>query len=83
MSLYARYILLREQLKSKKTKICHRCNLPYNEAESDCPHCAGLNERQLEELIDKQKKIQTGNVFYIIFVFVLLAAFFALFQLIH
>ncbi len=79
MSLIARAILLRQQLKSKnKLKQCPRCSLFYEQSQDHCPHCAGLNDRQIEELIERQKTFQTGNILHIVFVFSALALFFAL-----
>ena len=65
MSLGVRYILLRKQLNSDKIKMCDRCNLPYDEKRPNCPHCNGLSDRQVEELIENQKEIQTGSILYI------------------
>ncbi len=78
MSLIARAILLRQQLKSKKLKQCPRCSLFYEQSRDHCPHCTGLNNRQIEDLMERQKSFQTGNILHIVFVFGALALFFAL-----
>ena len=78
MSLLARAILLRRQLKSNNLKQCNRCSLVYDRSLSQCPHCKGLNERQVEELIEKQKRIQIGSVLHILIVFGVLALFFGI-----
>jgi hypothetical protein len=78
MSLVGRLIVLREQLKSKKHKICKRCSLPYDPKQTKCPHCTGLTDRQVEELKDNNKKVQYGNIVYIILTFCGLALLFAL-----
>ena len=78
MSLVGRLIVLREQLKSKKFKLCKRCSLPYDPKQINCPHCTGLTERQVEELKDNNKKVQYGNIVYIIIVISGLAFLFAL-----
>jgi hypothetical protein len=78
MSLVGRLIVLREQLKSKKFKLCKRCSLPYDPKQINCPHCTGLTERQVEELKDSNKKLKFGNLVYIILVFIGLALLFSL-----
>jgi len=76
MSLGARLILLGQQLKSKKSRQCSRCELFYHQSQENCPHCTGLSDRQVEELIENHKKIQTGNVLYLTFLFAALVFFF-------
>ena len=78
MSLVARLIVMKEQLKSKKHKVCKRCSLPYDPKQINCPHCTGLTDRQVEELKDNNKKLKYGNIVYIILVFGGLALIFAL-----
>ena len=78
MSLVARLIVMKEQLKSKKPKVCNRCSLPYDPKQTNCPHCTGLTDRQIEELKGDNKKVQYGNIVYIILVFSGLAFLFAL-----
>ena len=78
MSLVGRLIVLREQLKSKKHKVCKRCSLPYDPKQKNCPHCTGLTDRQVEELKDSNQKIKYGNIVYIILVFIGLAFLFVL-----
>lgn len=78
MSLGGRLILLGEQLRSKKPKQCNRCSLPYDPEQTNCPHCTGLSDRQVEELKENNKNVQYGNIVYIILVFSGLAFLFAL-----
>ena len=80
MSLGARLILLGQQLRSKKPKQCGRCSLFYDERQENCPHCTGLSDRQVEELIENHKEIQTGNVLYIVFIFAALIFFIVVLQ---
>jgi hypothetical protein len=66
MSLIARAILLRRQLKEdKKRKKCERCHLVYDRSLEQCPHCSGLNDRQVAEMLNAQKKMQMGNILHI------------------
>jgi len=79
MSLIARLILLRQQLKSDKNlKRCNRCSLRYDKSEVSCPRCTGLTDRQVAELIEKQKRMQLGSVLYIFIIFGVLALFFVI-----
>ena len=51
MSLAGRFILLKQQ---KKTKPCERCGLHYPYEESDsCVHCFDLDEAGLKRLLEK------------------------------
>ena len=67
-----RLILLREQLKSKKPNVCKRCSLPYGDNHKVCPHCAGLSERQVEELIQKTNRLQKNTIWYLVFILLVL-----------
>ena len=79
MSMIARAILLRRQLKEdKKRKKCGRCHLVYDRSLEQCPHCKGLNDRQVAEMIETQKKIQTGNILHMVLVIGGLTLFFVL-----
>lgn len=40
---------------------CERCGLRYDPRKGECPHCAGLNEQQLQTLRQKQKINRAGN----------------------
>ena len=80
MSLGGRLILLSQQLRSKKPRQCSRCSLFYDDGQENCPHCTGLTDRQVEELNENQKEIQTGNVLYILFIFAALIIVFAVLQ---
>lgn len=73
-----RLILLRQQLKSKKPKLCPRCFNPYDPELVNCPHCIGLSEREVEELIEKNKKAQYTTIYYIVFLFICLSLLFAI-----
>jgi hypothetical protein len=77
MSLIAKAILLRKQLKSDNTKQCGRCLQVYDRRLDHCPHCTGLDDRQVELLKNEQKGMQIGNVLHILLVFGVLAFFFA------
>ena len=70
--------MLYQQLKSKKPKQCNRCSLPYDPEQINCPHCTGLSDRQVEELKENNKKVQYGNVIYLVLVFFGLAFLIAL-----
>lgn len=78
MSLGARLLLLSQQLRSKKFIQCKRCALFYETDQENCPHCTGLSDRQAEELIDDDNKIQIGNALYLVFLFTALISGFAL-----
>ena len=78
MSLIARAILLRQQLKSNNLKKCDKCFLVYDKSEAQCPHCKGLNDRQVEELIESQKNMQNGNILHFIIVIGGLTLFFVI-----
>jgi len=73
-----RLFLLYQQLKSKKPEICNRCSLPYDPEQTNCPHCIGLTERQVEELKENNKKVQYTNIVYLILVLGGLAFLFAM-----
>ncbi len=73
-----RLFLLYQQLKSKKPKLCNRCSLPYDPEQTNCPHCTGLTERQVEELKENNKKVQYTNIVYLILVLGGLAFLFAM-----
>ena len=45
-----RLIVLREQLKQKK---CERCGLPLGDDKSECSHCRGLNDIELERFLEE------------------------------
>jgi hypothetical protein len=77
MSLIAKAILLRKQLKSDHTKQCDRCLQVYDRRLDHCPHCKGLNDRQAELLKNEQIGMQIGNVLHILLVFGVLAFCFA------
>ncbi|TYT75143.1 hypothetical protein [Desulfobotulus mexicanus] len=74
-----RLIMLRQQLRSKQPKQCRRCGLSYEDSKMNCPHCSGLSERELEELVRRKKAMIRGNVLHMLFVFAALAVFFILF----
>ena len=69
MTLGARLILLREQLNSK---MCPRCRLYYKKENRECPHCSKLNDRQVEELLQRSEDIAHGGVWYLIFLMAVL-----------
>ena len=73
MSLAGKYILLKQQ---KKTKPCERCGLhyPYEESET-CIHCGDLDEAGLKRLlaqIDSQYQWRKGLGFKFIVAAVLI-----------
>ena len=70
-----RLILLGQQLKSKKPNVCKRCSLPYGDDHTVCPHCTGLSERQIEELIKKSNQAQLNTIWYLVFLLLMLGAF--------
>jgi len=78
MSLGGRLILLREQLKSKKPKLCSRCSLPYDPEKVNCPHCTGLSDREVEEVIEQNKKSQYATIRYLVLLFIGLVFLFAI-----
>ncbi len=79
MNLIARAILLRQQLKSdRQHKKCERCHFVYDKSLDQCPHCKGLNDRQLSEMFDTQKKMQMGNILHITLVIGGLTLFFVI-----
>jgi hypothetical protein len=77
MSLIAKAILLRKQLKSDHSKQCGRCLQVYDRRLDQCPHCTGMDDRQVELLKNEQKGMQIGNVLHILLVFGVLAFCFA------
>ncbi len=82
MSLLARAILLRQQLKKSKNQItCQRCLLPYDSAQETCPHCTGLSDRQVEDLRKRQHHQGLGNALYLVLVLAGLMLFFGLLAL--
>jgi ribosomal protein L37E len=82
MFLGGRLLLLYQQLKSKKHKMCERCGRPYDAGQINCPHCSGLSERELEELMDRTRRSQRAVVGYIVFLFLCLSFLFFVFHLI-
>jgi ribosomal protein L37E len=46
----------------KPTQKCKRCGLRYKFNEENCPHCHGLNEVELNQLLQRIKKEHRGNV---------------------
>ena len=37
-------------------QICERCGLVYDKDVSICPHCVGINDNELANLLDKRKE---------------------------
>ena len=69
MTLVAKLILLREQLNSK---MCPRCRLYFKKEKMECPHCSKLNDRQVEELLQRSDDIAHGSVWYLLFLMAVL-----------
>lgn len=53
-----RAALLKDQLNIKP---CPRCGLHYDQRETACPHCAGLDENGLQALLAERDRQQEGN----------------------
>jgi ribosomal protein L37E len=73
MSLIAKLIMLRRDLKAKKPNRCERCGLYYNEDQKECPHCKGLPDEEVASLQDREQKTVFGNIRHLVLVFVGLA----------
>jgi hypothetical protein len=46
---------------TKPLKVCPRCKLQTPEEQSDCIHCTGLSETQLQSLIEEHQNQLEGN----------------------
>lgn len=77
-SVVGRLILLKQQMKSKGPKLCPRCLNAYDPEQVNCPHCTGLSEREVEDLIEKNKKVQYTTICYIVLLFICLSLLFAI-----
>lgn len=73
-----RAALLKDQLHIKP---CPRCGLHYDQRETACPHCAGLDEDGLRALLAERERQQAGNA-AMGRVFLLIAAILGVFVLI-
>ncbi len=78
MSLIAKLITLRRDLKAKKPNRCDRCGLYYNDDQKECHHCKGLSDEQVARLQDREQKTQFGNIWRLVLVFVGLAILFGI-----
>ena len=78
MSLIAKLIMLRRDLKAKKPNHCDRCGLYYTDEHKECPHCKGLSNEEIAALQNQQQKTQFGNIWHLVLVFVGLAILFGI-----
>ncbi|MFP4349885.1 MAG: hypothetical protein ACOC3W_09795 [Thermodesulfobacteriota bacterium] len=78
MSLIAKLITLRRDLKAKKPNRCDRCGLYYSDEQKECPHCKGLSDEGVAALQNRQQKTQVGNIWHLILVFAGLAILFGI-----
>ncbi len=82
MSLIAKLITLRRDLKAKKPNRCERCGLYYKEDQKECPHCKGLPDGEVARLQDREQKTQFGNIWHLVLVFVGLAILFGILSMV-
>lgn len=78
MSLIAKLIMLRRDLKAKKPNRCDRCGLYYTDVYKECPHCKGLSNEEVTGLQNRQQKTQFGNIWHLVLVFIGLAILFGI-----
>lgn len=53
-----RAALLKDQLQIKP---CPRCGLHYDQREPTCPHCADLDDKGLQTLLEERDRTREGN----------------------
>jgi len=82
MSLIAKLIMLRRDLKAKKPNRCERCGLYYNDDRKECHHCKGLSDEQVARLQAREQKTRFGNIRHLVLVFVGLAILFGILSMV-
>jgi hypothetical protein len=81
MSLIAKLIMLRRDLKTEKPNRCERCGSLYRNDRRECPHCEGLSDEAVAAIQTRRRKTLFGNLGHLILVFAGLAILFGILSL--
>ena len=53
--------MMQVPIRIRFSKKCDRCGLRYPEKETSCTHCAGLSDKEVEELRTRHEDEHAGN----------------------